>query len=75
MPSSSAPPRPWSRVLVAALLFLPTPLVAAFPSLAGFLARDDWAGVPAAVLVISAYLLAFMLLASAYAGFAARMEG
>lgn len=67
-------PRPWGRVALAALLFLPTPLVAAFPALAGFLA-DDWFGVPAAVLVVPAYLLVFMLMAQSNSGFAARMEG
>jgi hypothetical protein len=66
--------RPWTRVLIAAVLFLPTPLVAAFPGLAGFFA-EAWLGVPAAIWVIPAYLLVFMLLAVSYAGFSARMEG
>ncbi len=68
------PLRPWSRVALAAILFLPTPLVAAFPRLAGFFAQN-WAGVPAAIWVIPAYLLLFMLLSVAYAGFSARMGG
>jgi hypothetical protein len=46
----------------------------AFPGLAGFFA-EDWLGVPAAIWVIPAYLLVFMLLAVSYAGFSARMEG
>jgi hypothetical protein len=61
-------------VALAASLFLPTPLIAAYPGLAGFLA-DDWAGLPAAVLVVPAYLLLFILMAQSNAGFAARMEG
>lgn len=71
MPKS---PRPWRRVALAALLFLPTPLIAAFPTLAGFLA-NDWLGVPAAVLIVPAYLLLFILVAQSNSGFAARMEG
>ncbi len=68
------PLRPWSRVALAALLFLPTPIIAAFPALAGFFAHD-WAGVPAVVWIVPAYLLGFMLLSVAYAGFSARMGG
>lgn len=70
----SKPPRPWARVLLAAVLFPPTPIMAARPSLAGFLA-DDWLGVPAAVLAIPAYLLLFILIAQSNSGFSARMEG
>lgn len=68
------PPRPWARVLLAAILFLPTPLVVAFPGLVPFLA-DRWAGVPAAVIVVPLYLLALVLLVQSYAGVAARAEG
>lgn len=74
MTATLPPPRPWSRVVLAAILFLPTPLVAAYPGLAGFFAHD-WAGVPAVIWVIPAYLVLFMLLSVAYAGFSARMEG
>lgn len=68
------PLRPWSRAALAALLFLPTPIVAAHPDLAGFFA-DDWAGVPAVMWAVPAYLALFMLLSTAYAGFSARMGG
>lgn len=74
MTASSPPLRPWSRVALAALLFLPTPIVAAYPDLAGFFA-EDWAGVPAVMWAIPAYLALFMLLSAAYAGFSARMGG
>ncbi|MFT4014582.1 MAG: hypothetical protein QM682_14530 [Paracoccus sp. (in: a-proteobacteria)] len=76
LPSHSPPdsPRPWARVILAALLFLPVPLIAAFPGAAAFLA-DRWLGVPAAVLVIPAYLLVFILMAQSNSGFAARMGG
>jgi hypothetical protein len=74
MSVSSPPLRPWSRVAFAVLLFLPTPVVAAFPNLAGFFAHE-WAGVPAVMWAIPAYLVLFMLLSAAYAGFSARMGG
>jgi len=67
-------PRPWTRVLLAILLFLPTPLVAAFPGLASFFA-DYWAGIPAVMWLVPAYLLAVMTLAVSFAGPSARMEG
>jgi len=51
-----------------------TPIVAAHPDLAGFFA-EDWAGAPAVIWVIPAYLVLFMLLSVAYAGFSARMGG
>ena len=74
MSTGTPRPRPWSRVILAALLFLPTPIVAAYPGLAGFFAHD-WAGAPAVVWVIPAYLVLFMLLSVAYASFSARMGG
>lgn len=70
----SKAPKPWARVLMIAALFLPTPIIAARPQLAEFLA-DDWMGVPAAVLVIPAYLLLFLLIAQSNSGFSARMDG
>lgn len=63
----AAPRRPWARVVLAALLFLPTPLIAAYPSAAAFLGET--------VLGVPAYLLLFLLLAESNSGFAARMEG
>ena len=42
----AAPRRPWARVVLAALLFLPTPLIAAYPSAAAFLG-ETVLGVPA----------------------------
>ncbi len=74
MSATPSPLRPWSRVALAALLFLPTPIVAAYPDLAGFFA-EDWAGVPAAIWAVPAYLGLFMTLSAAYAGFSARMGG
>ncbi|MGI6245866.1 MAG: hypothetical protein ACOYJQ_08875 [Pseudochelatococcus sp.] len=69
----SKAPRPWARVLLIALLFLPTPIVAARPALMEFLS-GDWLGVPAAIVVIPAYLLLFILLAQSNSAFSARME-
>ncbi|MFO1072419.1 MAG: hypothetical protein U1E17_07010 [Geminicoccaceae bacterium] len=74
MPATPPPLRPWSRVALIAVLFLPTPLIAAYPGLAGLFAQD-WAGVPAVIWLVPAYLVLFMLLAVTCAGFSARMEG
>ncbi len=70
MPKSS---NPWGRVLLLAVIFLPTPIVAVFPGLMPFFS-DRWWGIPAAFIVLPLYLLVLMLFAQSNSGFAARME-
>jgi hypothetical protein len=51
--------RLWTRVVLILLLFVPAPIVAAYPGLAPWLTAD-WAGLPAASWIGTAYLLLFV---------------
>ena len=64
---------PWRRVLLLAVLFSPTPIVAAFPGLVPFFS-DRWFGVPSSLIILPLYLLALIVFAQSNSGFAARME-
>ena len=67
MPATPPPLRPWSRVALIAILFLPTPLIAAYPGLAGLFAQD-WAGVPAVIWAFCWWVLVKKMPASSTLG-------